>query len=55
MTNMQSPTIFNPAVLVPVNPAIEKYMRSLAGRTDHPVLAEMEAVAEKTIFRSSDD
>ena len=50
MTNMQSPTIFNPAVLVPVNPAIEKYMRSLAGRTDHPVLAEMEAVAEKNNF-----
>ena len=25
-------------------------MRSLAGRTDHPVLAEMEAVAEKNNF-----
>lgn len=47
---MQSPTIVNPAVLVPVNPAIEKYMRSLASRTDHPVLAEMESVAEKNNF-----
>ena len=26
---MQSPTIVNPAVLVPVNPEIESYMRSL--------------------------
>jgi predicted O-methyltransferase YrrM len=50
MTNMQSPTIFNPAVLVPVNPAIEKYMRSLVSPSDHPVLAEMEAVAEKNNF-----
>jgi predicted O-methyltransferase YrrM len=51
MTNMQSPTIFNPAVLVPVNPAIEKYMRSLVSQTtDHPVLIEMEAVAEKNNF-----
>ncbi|SEK86521.1 O-methyltransferase [Nitrosovibrio tenuis] len=47
---MQSPTIVNPAVLVPVNPAIEKYMRSLARRSDHPVLAEMESVAEKNNF-----
>ena len=47
---MQSPTIVNPAVLAPVNPAIEKYMRSLVSQTDHPVLAEMEAVAEKNNF-----
>ncbi len=47
---MQSPTIVNPAVLIPVNPAIEKYMRSLASRTDHPVLTEMESVAEKNNF-----
>jgi len=47
---MQSPTIVNPALLVPVNPSIEKYMRSLASRTDHPVLAEMESVAEKNNF-----
>ena len=47
---MQSPTIVNPSQLDPVNPAIEKYMRSLVGRTDLPVLAEMEAVAVKNYF-----
>ena len=47
---MQSPTIVNPSQLDPVNPAIEKYMRSLVGRTDHPVLSEMEAVAVKNNF-----
>jgi predicted O-methyltransferase YrrM len=50
MARMQSPTILNPAVLVPVNPEIERYMRSLAGQTDHPVLAEMEAVAKQNNF-----
>ncbi|MGH8762459.1 MAG: O-methyltransferase [Nitrosospira sp.] len=50
MATMQSPTILNPAVLVPVNPAIENYMLSLVGRTDHPVLAEMEAVAKNSNF-----
>lgn len=50
MATMQSPTMLNPAVLTPVNPAIEDYMRSLAGGTDHPVLTEMEAVAEKNNF-----
>lgn len=47
---MQSPTILNPAVLVPVNPEIENYMLSLAGRTDHSVLTDMEAVAKKNNF-----
>jgi predicted O-methyltransferase YrrM len=47
---MQSPTVSNPVLLAPVNPAIEKYMRSLVSHTDHPVLAEMEAVAEKNNF-----
>jgi caffeoyl-CoA O-methyltransferase len=47
---MQSPTIANPAVLVPVNPAIENYMRALLGCTDHRILAEMEALAEKENF-----
>ena len=50
MATMQSPTILNPAVLVPVNPAIENYMLSLVGRTDHPVLTEMEAVAKNSNF-----
>ncbi len=50
MANMQSPTISNPAVLVPVNPEIERYMRSLVSQTDHPVLTEMEAVAKENNF-----
>ena len=47
---MPSPTSLNPSLLDPVNPAIEKYMRSLVGQTDHPVLTEMEAVAAKNNF-----
>ncbi|SEP19285.1 O-methyltransferase [Nitrosovibrio sp. Nv6] len=47
---MQSRTIVNPSLLDPVNPAVDKYMRSLVGQTDHPVLAEMEAVAAKNNF-----
>ncbi|MDN5882888.1 MAG: O-methyltransferase [Nitrosospira sp.] len=50
MATIQSPTMANPAVLVPVDPAIENYMRSLVGRTDHPVLTEMEDVAKKNDF-----
>ncbi len=47
MADMQSPTIVNPTVIVPVNPAIETYMRSLVTQSDHPVLTEMEAYAQK--------
>lgn len=50
MPDMKSPTMVNPSVIDPVNPAIEKYMRSLVGQTDHSVLTEMEAVAEKNNF-----
>lgn len=50
MATMQSPTIVNPTVLIPVNPAIEDYMRSLVGQTDHSVLTEMEAVAKENNF-----
>lgn len=50
MANMQSPTMPNPSVIVPVNPAIEDYMRSLTGPTDHPVLAEMEDYAKQYNF-----
>ncbi|MEF3077297.1 O-methyltransferase [Methylobacter sp. Wu1] len=50
MANRQSPTISNPSVIVPVNPAIENYMRSLTGPTDHPVLAEMEEYARLNNF-----
>jgi len=48
--NLKSPTVFNPDVVVPVNPAIETYMQSLLKNTDHPVLTEMEALAEKNNF-----
>ncbi|MGJ0428923.1 O-methyltransferase [Methylobacter sp.] len=46
----KSPTIYNPSVIVPVNPAIENYMRSLTGPTDHPVLIEMEEYARQNNF-----
>lgn len=50
MANRQSSTTSNPSVIVPVNPAIENYMRSLTGPTDHPVLAEMEEYARQNNF-----
>lgn len=50
MTDMQSPTIHNPQVLAPVAPAIENYMRGLAGVTDHPVLIAMETLARQNNF-----
>jgi caffeoyl-CoA O-methyltransferase len=50
MRNLQSPTILNPTYLIPVNPAIENYMLSLTGQTDHPVLAQMEADALEKNF-----
>ena len=46
----KSPTVENPNVLLPVNPEIEKYMRSLVKLTDHPVLNEMEALAKQKNF-----
>ena len=50
MSDLQSPTVLNPGVLIPVNPAIEDYMRSLLNHTDHPALIEMEALAQKNNF-----
>ena len=50
MINIQTPTISNPKVLDPVNPAIEEYMHSLVSRTDHPVLTKMEKEAENNNF-----
>ena len=50
MSDLQSPTISNPGVLIPVNPAIEDYMRGLLNHTDHPVLIEMEMLAQKNNF-----
>lgn len=50
MTDIKSPTVENPNVLLPVNPAIERYMRSLVEHTDHPALIEMEALAKRKNF-----
>ena len=50
MPDLQSPTVINPGVLIPVNPAIEDYMRSLLKHTDHPALIEMEALAQRNNF-----
>ncbi len=50
MTEFQSPTIKNPVLLNPVNPAIESYMRGLVSKTDHPVLSKMEALAREQNF-----
>jgi hypothetical protein len=47
MADIKSPTVSNPGVLIPVNPAIENYMHGLLRHTDHPVLTEMEALAHK--------
>jgi predicted O-methyltransferase YrrM len=50
MTNKPSPNMPNPVALIPVHPAIEKYMRSLVSRTDHVILTEMESYAHKNNF-----
>lgn len=50
MPTMHSPTIQNPNVLIPVHPAIEDYMRGLLRQTDHPVLTEIEKVAQENNF-----
>ena len=50
MADIKSPTVLNPDTLIPVNPAIENYMHGLLRHTDHPVLTEMEALAQKNNF-----
>ncbi len=47
---LQSPTVHNPDILIPVNPVIEQYMRGLTKITDHSVLADMETLAEHNNF-----
>ncbi|SFW39376.1 O-methyltransferase [Nitrosovibrio sp. Nv17] len=44
------PTTPNPVDLAPVHPEIEAYMRGLVDRTEHAVLAEMEAEAQEQNF-----
>jgi len=50
MADVQAPTVLNPNVLIPVNPAIENYLHGLLRRTDHAVLSDMEALAQKNNF-----
>lgn len=50
MTDRRSPTMQNPAVLIPVDPAIERYMRRLVTLTDDQTLHEMEAYAQQYRF-----
>jgi predicted O-methyltransferase YrrM len=50
MADIKSPTVLNPSLLIPVNPAIENYLHGLLRHTDHPVLSEMETLAQKDNF-----
>lgn len=50
MTGTKSPTQQNPTFLIPVNPAIEEYMLSLSGLSDHTVLDQMEQLAKEHNF-----
>jgi len=50
MTEIIQPDSTHNGLVVPVNPAIEGYMRDLAGNSDHPVLLEMEALAKQKGF-----
>lgn len=50
MSEPQSPAFISPDTLIPVHPAIESYQRGLVFASDHPVLADMEALAEKNNF-----
>lgn len=50
MAKIQSPPLISPSLLAPVHPLIETYQRSLLQKTDHSVLLEMEALAEKNHF-----
>jgi caffeoyl-CoA O-methyltransferase len=50
MTDHSSPQSPHRTTVVPVDPAIENYMRGLLGRTDAPVLNEMEMLAAQRSF-----
>ncbi len=50
MSDIRSPTTENPSILIPVDPAIEDYLRGLVAPTDHPVLLEMEKLARLENF-----
>lgn len=48
--NLKNAKMENPSVLIPVNPSIEKYMRSLVSHSDHQILIEMETYAKENQF-----
>lgn len=50
MTEIKKPNTDNPTVLQPVDPAIEKYLTSLTGQSDHAVVAAMEARGKENNF-----
>jgi predicted O-methyltransferase YrrM len=50
MDSLKSPTIINPSAIITVNPTIEHYQHGLLHNTQHPVLANMEALAEANNF-----
>jgi predicted O-methyltransferase YrrM len=50
MKKLTSPNILNPQLLSPVDPQIEKYMRSLTPATDLPLLSAMEQFAHDNNF-----
>lgn len=50
MKKLENATIDNPSAIIPVNPDIERYMRSLVENTDHQILIEMEDYALENNF-----
>ncbi|WP_292994812.1 O-methyltransferase [Nitrosomonas sp.] len=50
MDDFQTPVSGDSIELIPVNPEIEDYMRSLLTQTDHPILVEMEEFARLRNF-----
>ncbi|MGR9105870.1 MAG: O-methyltransferase [Gammaproteobacteria bacterium] len=50
MDENESPGFAKPEFPVPVDPAIERYLRDLAASSDHPVLLEMERYAVQMGF-----
>jgi predicted O-methyltransferase YrrM len=50
IAKIKSPAMSNPDEIIPVDPSIEEYMRSLTSQTNHSVLADMEALARESNF-----
>lgn len=50
MPKISFPAVSSPSEIVPVDPAIEEYMRGLVSQTDNQILANMEALAKENNF-----